>query len=379
MSESTPLAVPERFDSEGFAWQSLDPALRPALDALAERLVGGGEPESARVVKANPHRRVWRATLAGQPVFIKHHRVSKRGERLKAALLPGRCEREWRAGLALRAAGFDVAPPLAFATARRGPGPGITEWVHVARAVDGLRLDERLRELSADPGARRALLDATLDLASRLDDAGFVHADLHDGNLLARRGDDLAALTLVDLRAVTRPTLARDRARRAARVKLAHSLWLLLPDDEFEPLLARLGDGDEAGLRQAIADLETVRLRSRTRRCVVESSRFAVERAEGWRVFRRRDLPHDSLLAAVRRLDETTAGGSELRLGDLDARLQRRRGSQRRHWLELHGREVRGQPGPRGLAYLERRRAVFRRESLLFTTSGATPQPAPPE
>ncbi len=360
----------ERFTASKLRWTAV-PGLHAPLLALSAELGLQRERAQGTLVKATPGRSVLQLRLAGSDVFLKRHRMRGPADRLKYALRRSRARSEWRAAQALTAAGIPCAPALAMAERRRGPF--LSEALYLALAVPGLRLDRFLAGLRARRADLRPLLREVIALHRRLLLAGFVHPDLHDGNLIARIEAGRPRLALVDLhalksrRSAAGALLWRRRVRRA-ETKLAHSLSLLLEPGELDFALAELGPGREPWLRREIASLEQTRVASRSRRCVTRSSQFTGERRQGLWIWRRRALEADSLVALLETARRSGApelagalhaGGAEL--GARALRLPRAEALAR--WKEAHARAVRGLPAPRALACAWRR--FPRREAWL--------------
>jgi serine/threonine-protein kinase RIO1 len=120
-------------------------------------------------------------------------------------------------------------------------------------------------------------------------------------------------LFVVDLHSVRPARLLRSRRRVRDIAKLYHSLGLITQADDLRELLA--GYFREAStflvpeirIARLARKIERARLRSRTRRCVRESSQFTKERVNGLTVYRRRDWPTDELQGALREHEEAKA------------------------------------------------------------------------
>jgi hypothetical protein len=143
--------------------------------------------------------------------------------------------------------------------------------------------------------------------------------------------------------------------------------------------------GKVARLAQRI---ETIRLRSRTKRCLKQSSEFTAERADGLIIRRRRDWPAENIFAALRaheeakrlrdaRLVKESRNGWVTVVQAADARYAGRSVVKehrfllpirvRRAWLVAHAFTVRGLPVPQHLALVERRRFGTTRAAWLIS------------
>ncbi len=359
--------VLERFRARDLAWTA-QRGMRSALEELCHSLSDPGALAGAALVKRSLTRSVWRLPLAGRTVYLKRYRVRSRRERLKYLVARPRARAEWRAALRLREAGIEAAEPLAVALGRRGPW--LADAWFVAGEVPGLSFREALAELRAKgTESVAALLRETAALLTRLEAAGLAHPDLHGANLLVQSGPRGPRLALIDLHSLRLGRLRAGIARRSARAKLAHSLWRLLREDELALALRLLAPGRERRLRRAAARIERRRLRSRTRRCLRSSSRFAHERAGGFRVWRRRTVSLEELLRLAAPHGEGADGAPpRLRAGGAlhPVRVVRRRGAAAlAGYRRAFALEVRGVPARRVYACLQRRFLGRLREALL--------------
>jgi len=159
------------------------------------------------------------------------------------------------------------------------------------------------------------LADELADMTARLFNAGFYHDDYHIGNLVVRPDAPAGSkLYLVDLHEVRRARVTRRRALRMlamlSSVRCAPGVEHAHVERFLRRLLCRWQNGpgcSEASIVRWAHDVKRIasrrwrrRARSRTRRCMVESTLFTRDVAEGFVVRRRRDFPLDAVLEAVR-------------------------------------------------------------------------------
>jgi hypothetical protein len=355
----------EHYRIGDFDWRALRD-FRPAVEALCRALDDPGRLDGSVRVKVSAARSVWRTTLDGRAVYVKRYRVRGWRERLKYRFVPPRAEAEWRAARGLAAAGIEAAQPLAVGVARRGPW--LTDAFFVAAEAPGVPHTELLAALRDHAGGVESLLRATVELHDRLCAAGFFHPDLHGGNMLARLDGGVPRIALVDLHSIRLRRRVGRGSRARMRAKLAHSLWRVLQDTEFERVLGLLAPGDAAQLRRQVGRLERVRLRSRSRRCVLPSTRFAREQVGSWKVWRRREVPSDALLALAAPPEGGGCRIARLPVGEgvRDVSVQRRpRRGCLPVWKGCHALSVRGIPTWQAYACMHRRRLGLLRDALL--------------
>lgn len=201
------------------SWQRGDRALGYQVERI---LNAGAEGERERsVLRDNPRRRIVTLQVGARRVVVKHFRVgSGRHElrdRWKSALGRAPARREWRALRAMHRAGLPVPEVWVLGTLADG------DHILVMEHLPGTPLDEALRRDARDPREGLAELGA---LVARIHAAGWVHGDLHVGNLLRgpTRPDDWGLLDWQHARR-THSLIAR----RADLARLEYSLSRFLP------------------------------------------------------------------------------------------------------------------------------------------------------
>lgn len=362
-----------------------------ALGYQVERTLNAGSEASGElaVLRDNPRRRIVALAHAGRRLLVKHFRVGSGRhalrERWKARLGHSQAEREWRALCAMRGARLPVPDPLAFGTLTDG------DHVLVMEYIAGRPFDEWLR---GEPAGLRTVLAELGSLVARIHGAGWVHGDLHVGNVLVTGN----RLTLIDWQHATAHTA--ESARRADRAHLEHSLARRLSLGQRMRFRERAlglhrpyrsaGPEARAALRDAgaaVARRYHEHARSRTRRALRPGRLY--ERVE-WgarRGLRTRDLPEGDLARALERHREALATAQDRRVlkrdrrsavtqlelgvrqlivkespwrGPLRALADALRGSPaRRAWLGGHGLRARRIGAALPYAFLEERRMGF--------------------
>jgi tRNA A-37 threonylcarbamoyl transferase component Bud32 len=341
-------------------WLDGDGSRRAELEQAVARLERG---DGVELVKRRESRRhLARVPLAnGRSVFAKHYLSGRRHawrDAWKERLGFGTAAREWRALVALRAAGVPVPEPLAHVRLASGEHVVVTEWVDATPLADAL----------AEPAQRRALLPAVGALVRALHGAGWVHRDLHRENILVAGG----APMLIDLQAARRSRGAGARCRdlgrldysvrrilsRADRVRLrAAALGVARP---FAPAArARVKAVGRASLARARAHA-----RSRARRSVRAGRRAQGFSAAGGSGLVSRAFDAD----AVRAFAQGGAGSDAFEL------RRYRGGAARRAWAVAHAVEASDLPCPAPVAFLEWRRfGVPVRSALVVAARGREP------
>jgi heptosyltransferase-1 len=353
-------------------------AMAEAAGPLAVAAMRSAEGLPGDTLHANPRRRFLRLRLhrldaSGAPaasagarnVFIKVYTIRGIGPRLRAWLGFSQADVEFHRLVRLHDAGAPVPAPIAL-----GDGPGAKALV-LEDLGDATTL-RALLDRGAGRPALRPLLEAAADAASALHDAGFIHADLHVGNILrlpdgalrvvdVHRGRD-AARPVLEARAVTlahlcfslstfvgvvdRVRLLRRYAERSGQGRAA-----------FRPLVGAV-DGAYARLRRRYALGQMARARRGSSRIWVGAWKGGSARtafgAKDW-------LDEPETIEAVlkdeagRRLLRVRKGGHLLAVKE---ETRRRRGAL--GWAGSHGLLACGLPTPRPFFLLEPPRGPVR-------------------
>lgn len=293
------------------AWLAGDSEVRVALEA---ELAAGGLAR-ARPLARNRRRSVYVLELAGArptpggtpdapatasapPVLLKvHHLATGRHrlrERIKCLLGRSPARREWRALRMLAAAGITVPRPLAY-----GRLPDGDELV-AETFVPGRPLVEAFAD--ADDDMRGTLVAAVARAVDRLAQNGFVHGDLHLGNLrVDARGDEVV---LLDLQRARRSRLRRDRLRDRASLELSclRAGW-----SGASRLALRRALPDEPDLPATLVRFARDRSRGRRRRAVGPGRAFASVRSAEFFGLREHALEETELVALLARAAKSDA------------------------------------------------------------------------
>jgi len=295
-----------------------------ALGYQVERTLNAGSEAGGEleVLRDNPRRRIVAVDHVDTRLLVKHFRVGSGRhalrERIKARLGRSQAEREWRALGAMRRAGLPVPAPLAFGTLADG------DHVLVMEYVAGRAFDEWLR---SEPAALHTTLAKLGRLVSAIHRAGWIHGDLHVGNLLVSQNE----LVLIDWQHAA-PTSA-FAARREDRAHLEHSLARRLPLGQRmrfrETALGiarpyrRAGSAARAALREAgtaVAHRYHEHARSRTRRALRPGRLYERVTLDGRYGLRTRDLSERDLARALDRHREALAATRDPRVLKRDRR-----------------------------------------------------------
>jgi len=176
----------ESYEHEGFCYLLtpqaapwLKETIIPNLDRM-ERLPG------VTLIKQNSVRTVFRVPLDEGVVFFKRYHVRSLFDRLKYLFVPSRATAEWLAARAMAAAGLPTIHAVLMGEKRSGKilQDGCLATMEIPEANDLVPVLHWLMRGPEQKKARRRMLRDLARLIRRFHDAGFVHDDLHSGNIL---------------------------------------------------------------------------------------------------------------------------------------------------------------------------------------------------
>lgn len=356
------------------------------------------EAKGGEVLRDNPRRRLVRLCGPEGDWLVKHFRLGsgrhRRRERVKGWLGRSPARREARHLARLWKLGVPVPQPLGLGRVQMGPGRGDVLLVLPFLAGEPLGA-----LLDMQDARRRRSLEALGHALRQLHQAGFVHGDLHTGNVLVTPAGPI----LLDLQR------ARRSRHPAAHIRdlgaLDFALWDRAPlSDRLRLRMAALGVThplDPAARRRmrAVGEAACKRAwqhgRSRTRRALRPGRLYAPLTVASGTGLRWREFPAAAVEAALEAHRATLEGaGDDTRIWKHDERsrvtavealgfpvvvkqvlprsLPRKladmlRGSAaRRAWRGGHGLAMRGIGAARPLAFLEQRRFLLPQVSWLI-------------
>jgi tRNA A-37 threonylcarbamoyl transferase component Bud32 len=350
-------------------------------------------------LKESPVRTVSICSGPQGELFLKRYKIRGWAEGLKYLVVPSKARKEWQ--MAHRAVRKGIPTPVPLAMAERRKGRFLQDAFLITQAIaPSAPLIELIPE-----GGHEELLFRTARLLRGAHKAGLFHQDLHAGNILV--GMEEKELYLIDL----------HRSRFTRRVSKHRRLWNLAQffyslkgwlspekkkaflqqyDEEADILIkGRLEQGLKEIERQE-ARIHRRHMRSRTKRCLKNSSGFFVVKEDNRRICGRRGWKTHQLLKIVTKHKDIVAKGKEgLIKADRrtaitlfnykDTRLcvkeyrypgpwqpwkeLFRRSKARRGWLMGNGLVVRGVAGIIPQALLERSRRGLLQEAFLIMES----------
>jgi len=284
--------------------------------AVDDWLAGAGD-AGCEVLADDTRRLVARVVDAGgSPWLVKQFRVAsgrhRLRERLRGWVGQAQADREHRALRALRGTGAPVPALAARGVLKSGDPILVLEFIASTPLIEAL---------DTPRAARRRLLRALGRRVAEFHAAGWVHGDLHFGNIVVRDGEPW----LIDLQRARPSTEFRDRARDLGILDSSLEPTLSTADRTrlLDATFARLAPpGDEEAARAAVREASRAwtcrHSRSRARRSLRgddSASPFETDSLRGLRVPGMSDEKLVELLRAHDRI--LLAGGGTESDGDL--------------------------------------------------------------
>jgi len=329
----------------------------------------------------------------GKRIFLKRDKTKDWIESLKYLFLPSRGQKEWFLSYRLRNRNLNIPRPLGWL--EKVVGGFLKESYFLSEAIgSGVSFIE-------DPSKSKAP-SSIFELAKtlkKIHDSGLFHRDLHAGNFLWN-GD---SLFLTDLhRAKILKTLSLHQ-RLWNLSQLFHSLRSSWEEEERIQFVEKYFEGEPIysqdqerwlqKIRTFMDRLQKRQWRSRTKRCLKESTEFSMGKEKGVCYYYQREFPldrikrvieeHQNLLkekpfllvknapeVAVSILDDDRGKicVKQFRYPYVLGRMKEyfRRSKGLKSWIAANGLRTRGIPSIKTLAMVERRGWLGRRESFLL-------------
>lgn len=307
---------------DGFRFH-VNGAFSAAAESLIHRLKDLEGEEGVSVVKKNMVRTVLRVESEGMPLYIKRYHSSGLLEAVKSLLLPSRARSEWEAMARLGALGIPTAKPLFFGERRAA---GVLKGAYFAateieEAIDfGAFVQRAVASGAWERELKEALYCNLAELTLNLHAANVRHGDYHLGNILVQT-HGAPQVFLIDLHTVSFPRTLPRRARILNLARIAEVLSRLDGGAYLDFFLEHyrkgasniapsLGDFRDEVMR-IVHGLNVRRFKSRTRRCLKESTEFTRIRREGYLMRFRRTFNPEKILEAIREHDAVEREGDE--------------------------------------------------------------------
>jgi tRNA A-37 threonylcarbamoyl transferase component Bud32 len=358
-------------------------------DPLTSMQAMGGE-----IIKESTWR--WAALFpvaSGERIFLKRDRTKGPLEYLKYLILPSKARKEWAIATELEKRNVRIPKPVGW---MEKSSLGLVKESYYLSEARGSGLSafdtpERLRVPSVIAQLARS--------AKAFHDAGLYHRDFHAGNFLWEN----SSLALTDLHSASILGTVSLRRRLWNLTHLFHSVKAVWTEKEQREFLDAYFEGEACHLQKnaeflqrihrGMDRLEKKQWRSRTKRCLKNSTEFSVQIEGALTFLRRRDFPLDQvkkvldrhrtlmqekpeallkcspeIIVSVIEEDGQKIAVKHFRYPRLLDRLKDvlRRPKGRKAWVGGHGLKVRGIASVQPLALAEQNHWLGFSESFLF-------------
>lgn len=379
---------------KGWITEELIHLLTPTFFEDPFSLIGkmGGE-----VIKASRIRSAAIITLSnGQRVFLKRDRTKDWIESIKYLLLPSKGRKEWFIAYQMHKRNLPIPKPLGWL--ERAHRRLVKESYYLSEAMGS---GNALNETPSPPVLQLAKTVKKIHLA------GLFHKDLHAGNFLW----DGQTLFLIDLHSAKILRTLSLNQRLWNLSLLFHSLRSVWGEREQSLFMDAYFEGELRYLRKKKELLQRIHVqmrrlqkrqwRSRTKRCLKESTEFLIQRVKWFRYYHRRDFDLDKVKSIVEehlRLLRESPSSLAKNAPEVSVSIMKDEGVRvcvkhfrnlnlwrtfkdhfrqpkgLKSWVGSHGLRVRGIPSLTPLALVEKRRWWGLRESFFLMETSETGQ-----
>jgi tRNA A-37 threonylcarbamoyl transferase component Bud32 len=337
----------------------------------------------------------------GRRFFLKRDKTKGWIEGLKYLFSPSKGEKEFLIASQLEKWSLNIPNPLGWMErVRKGL---VRESYYLSEAIGtGVSFIEEVAK-AREP---HSIIELAMTVR-KFQEAGLFHQDLHGGNFLWK--GDFLFLTDLHRAQIVKPLSLNQRLWDLSH--LFHSLRSMWGEEEQLQFLNQYFEGrfDDSQKREILHQkihpvmgrLQKRQWRSRTKRCLKESTEFTVQREKGIRYFHRKDFPLDRLkrvmeehrdlvrerpFSLIKYSPEVIVSilndeGERICLkqfcyphfwGQVKEHFRRSKGL--KAWMAANGMRARGIPSLKPLALVERKNWIGLKESFLFMETLADDQ-----
>lgn len=346
----------------------------------------------------------WAALLRlpnGRRMFLKRDKTKGWIEGLKYLFSPSKGQKEFLIASQLEKWSLNIPKPLGWMErVRKG---WVRESYYLSEAIGtGVSFIEEVAK-SKEP---HSIIELAMTVR-KFQEEGLFHQDLHGGNFLWK--GDFLFLTDLHRAKIVKPLSLNQRLWDLSH--LFHSLRSMWGEEEQLQFLNHYFEGRFADsqkreilhqkIHPVMGRLQKRQWRSRTKRCLKESTEFTVQREKGIRYFHRKDFPLDRLkrvmqehrdlvrerpFSLIKYSPEVIVSilndeGERICLkqfcyphfwGQVKEHFRRSKGL--KAWMAANGMRARGIPSLKPLALVERKNWIGLKESFLFMETLADDQ-----
>jgi tRNA A-37 threonylcarbamoyl transferase component Bud32 len=257
----------------------------------------------------------------GESLFVKQYKCRGISEKVKYFLMTSKVNAEWNNIHALLARGIKVARPLAKAE-KRICKCLFDSYLITEALVNAQQLRDYLKDLINKGSsqdilqARRAVIEKVAEVISNIHGEGFFYRDLHAGNILVvTKENQSVEIYPIDFHKIWHFKKLPLWMRFRDLAQLKNSLTLSQTDQlrflscyarKF-PLISNRLKASVKKINKKATKLWRVHLKSRTKRCLVESSEFSVKNGPMLSLYFRKVFSESAIMEILRIYDSFTA------------------------------------------------------------------------
>lgn len=255
----------------------------------------------------------WAATLPieeGKTIFIKKFRILSGLQGFKHLIRPSGAMREWLVSRFLSQEG--ILTPTALGIVERRKHGILKESFFIA---EGLDESEALIDFYKNQMGRlnqikkgNQILKLLAETTRKIHDIGFFHRDFHGGNFLVI-DEDPPSLYIIDFHYAQKQRRV-SRAKRLWNIaQMFYVLGFMLDNEAKELFLLAYGRGQipfgrdlHSSLKEVeriVQKVDALRQKRSAKKCLKEVTLFTKSKRAGLRIYRRREMEHERLIAVL--------------------------------------------------------------------------------
>ena len=250
-------------------------------------------------------------------LFVKRYKCRGITDKIKYFFISSKVSAEWKNMHAFLDRGISVARPLAKGEHRKY-NLLQDSYLFTQALVHALPLRDYITKIQDQSDSneafrsRREVISAVAQVVSAIHEEGFFYRDLHAGNILVDTSDDgTLVIYPIDFHKVWHfyKLPVWMRVRDLAQLKnsvsaTAGDQWRFLKEYTRQSPSFKTPLKEFAGrINNKASQLWWVHLKSRTKRCIVESSEFSVRKTSGGSLYYRKIFSEDQIREIVRQYD----------------------------------------------------------------------------
>jgi len=291
-------------EKNGIHWTARQDLDENILDGLYGRLRRAEQDPDCTLVKRNPVRTVILFTPRrqdGKKIFIKFYQNSGYPEKVKHLLVPSKARSEWRNLNRFQELGLPCPAPIAFSESKFFGL--LKESCLLLEAVPtAMPLNDYMKNTALSPDDRERIIQGLARWIRELHRNRVFYRDLHAGNILITGKKQ--GLYFIDLHRAALPVNLTGRMKIKDVAQLLNSVSFSEGEQSLflENYLKETGGRKESFAARVAAkqnQLESTRIKSRSKRCLKNSSVFEKRKTSAERYHGRRDFGRQKTAAVL--------------------------------------------------------------------------------